>query len=35
MGEHAFHPAGAHARLRNVVVRAKSPTEWLDTLQWL
>lgn len=35
MGEHVFHPAGAHAELRNVVMRAKSQAEWLDTLQWL
>jgi 2-polyprenyl-6-methoxyphenol hydroxylase-like FAD-dependent oxidoreductase len=35
MGEHVFHPAGAHAQLRNAVMRAKSQAEWLDTLQWL
>jgi salicylate hydroxylase len=35
MGEHVFHPAGAHAELRNAVMRAKSQAEWLDTLQWL
>jgi 2-polyprenyl-6-methoxyphenol hydroxylase-like FAD-dependent oxidoreductase len=35
MGEHVFHPAGAHAELRNATMRAKSQPEWLDTLQWL
>jgi salicylate hydroxylase len=35
MGEHVFHPAGAHAELRNAVMRAKSQAEWFDTLQWL
>jgi salicylate hydroxylase len=35
MGEHVYHPAGAHAQLRNAVMRAKSQEEWLDTLQWL
>jgi 3-hydroxybenzoate 6-monooxygenase len=35
MGEHVFHPAGAHAELRNAVMRAKSQAEWLETLQWL
>ena len=35
MGEHVYHPAGAHAELRNAVMRAKSQAEWLDTLQWL
>jgi 3-hydroxybenzoate 6-monooxygenase len=35
IGERVFHPAGAHARLRNAVVQAKSHAEWLDTSQWL
>jgi 3-hydroxybenzoate 6-monooxygenase len=35
MGEHVYHPAGAHAQLRNAVMRAKSQEEWLETLQWL
>jgi 2-polyprenyl-6-methoxyphenol hydroxylase-like FAD-dependent oxidoreductase len=35
MGEHIFHPDGAHAELRNAIMRAKSQSEWLDTLQWI
>ena len=35
IGEHVYHPAGAHAHLRNAVMRAKSQDEWFDTLQWL
>jgi hypothetical protein len=27
MGEQIFHPAGAHAELRNAVMRAKSQAE--------
>jgi salicylate hydroxylase len=35
IGEHVYHPAGAHAALRNAVMRAKSQEEWRDTLAWL
>jgi salicylate hydroxylase len=35
VGEHVYHPAGAHAALRNAVMRAKSQDEWRDTLAWL
>src|SRR5215471_10189760 len=35
MGEHVYHPAGAHAHLRNAVMRATPQEQWLDTLQWL
>jgi salicylate hydroxylase len=35
IGNHVYHPAGAHAELRNAVMRAKSPEEWFDTLEWL
>jgi salicylate hydroxylase len=35
MGEHVYHPADAHAALRNAVMRAKSQRDWFDTLQWL
>jgi salicylate hydroxylase len=35
IGEHIYHPAGAHAALRNAIMRAKSPEEWYDTLAWL
>jgi salicylate hydroxylase len=35
MGEHIFHPDGAHAKLRNAIMQAKSQNDWLDTLQWI
>ncbi len=35
LGEHVYHPAGAHADLRNAVMRGRSQTEWYDALQWL
>ena len=35
VGEHIYHPAGAHALLRNAVMSAKSQEEWRDTLAWL
>lgn len=35
IGQHVYHPAGAHAALRNAVMRAKSPEDWYDTIDWL
>lgn len=35
VGEHVYHPAGAHAALRNAVMSAKSPEEWYDAMEWL
>jgi 3-hydroxybenzoate 6-monooxygenase len=35
IGEHVYHPAGAHAALRNAMMRAKSQADWRDTLAWL
>lgn len=35
IGEHIYHPDGAHAALRNAVMRAKTPSDWYDTLAWL
>ena len=35
IGQHIYHPAGAHASLRNAVMRSKSPTDWYDTVAWL
>jgi salicylate hydroxylase len=35
VGEHIYHPAGAHAALRNAVMRAKSQEAWYDTVAWL
>jgi salicylate hydroxylase len=35
IGDHVYHPAGAHARLRNAIMSAKTTAEWYDTLAWL
>jgi salicylate hydroxylase len=35
IGQHVYHPAGAHAELRNAVMRAKSPDDWYDIVDWL
>ena len=35
IGDHVYHPAGAHAALRNAIMGAKSQAEWRDTLAWL
>lgn len=35
VGAHVYHPAGAHAELRNAVMRAKTPEEWYDAVDWL
>jgi salicylate hydroxylase len=35
VGEHVYHPAGAHALLRNAVMAAKTQEEWRDALAWL
>jgi 3-hydroxybenzoate 6-monooxygenase len=35
IGEHIYHPDGAHAALRNAIMRAKSADDWYDTLAWL
>ena len=35
IGEHVYHPAGAHAALRNAVMSAKSANDWYDELAWL
>ena len=35
MGEHVYHPAGAHALLRNAIMSAKNSTQWYETLAWL
>jgi 3-hydroxybenzoate 6-monooxygenase len=35
VGEHIYHPAGAHAKLRNEIMRAKTAEQWFDTLAWL
>ncbi len=35
MGEHIYHPAGAHAHLRNAILGAMSADDYYDSLQWL
>ena len=35
IGENIYHPAGAHAELRNTIMRAKTPDEWYDAVQWI
>ncbi|SDR42797.1 3-hydroxybenzoate 6-hydroxylase [Rhizobiales bacterium GAS113] len=35
IGEHIYHPAGAHARLRNEIMSAKSSEQYYDHLAWL
>lgn len=35
IGEHIYHPAGAHAALRNAIMSAKTQEQWRDTLAWL
>ena len=35
IGQHIYHPAGAHAMVRNAVMRSKSPEQMYDTVAWL
>lgn len=35
IGEHIYHPADAHAALRNSIMRAKTAEEWYDAVEWL
>ncbi len=35
IGQHVYHPAGAHAALRNQVMSSRSPEEWYDEISWL
>lgn len=35
IGQHVYHPAGAHADLRNAVMRSKSPADWFEAVGWL
>jgi len=35
IGTHIYHPAGAHAALRDEIMRAKTPDDWCDELAWL
>jgi salicylate hydroxylase len=35
VGDHIYHPSGAHALLRNAIMSAKSSEQWYDNLAWL
>jgi 2-polyprenyl-6-methoxyphenol hydroxylase-like FAD-dependent oxidoreductase len=35
IGEHVYHPAGAHAVVRNAIMSAKSSKDYYDHLAWL
>lgn len=35
IGEHIYHPAGAHAMARNAVMQAKSSEDYYNHLAWL
>src|SRR5262249_35252021 len=35
MGEHVYHPDGAHARLRDAILRAKTQQDCYGRLEWL
>ncbi len=35
IGEHIYHPAGAHALVRNTVMRAKTSDDYYSDLAWL
>jgi salicylate hydroxylase len=35
IGEHIYHPAGAHALARNAIMRAKSSQDFYEHLSWL
>lgn len=35
IGQHIYHPSEAHAALRDAVMRAKSPDDWYDVVDWL
>ena len=35
IGKHVYHPEGAHALLRNKIMKSKSQDEWHDNIEWL
>ncbi|ASV84443.1 3-hydroxybenzoate 6-hydroxylase 1 [Ochrobactrum quorumnocens] len=35
IGQHIYHPSGAHARLRNAMMSAKTADDWYDSVAWL
>ncbi len=35
VGDHVYHPAGAHAALRDAIMAAKTQAEWREAMAWL
>ena len=35
IGQHIYHPAGAHALVRNTIMRSKTPDQMYDAIAWL
>jgi len=35
IGEHIYHPSGAHALLRNAIMSARSSEDWYEIVAWL
>lgn len=35
IGQHIYHPSGAHAQLRNAIMKAKTAENWYDSVSWL
>ncbi len=35
IGDHIYHPSGAHAALRNSIMSGKTPSDWYKLLEWL
>lgn len=35
IGDHIYHPSGAHADLRNQLMQAKTPDDWFNSIEWL
>jgi 3-hydroxybenzoate 6-monooxygenase len=35
IGEHIYHPAGEHARIRNAIMSAKTSEDYYNDLAWL
>lgn len=35
IGDHIYHPDGAHAELRNAIMNAKTPDDWYGHIEWL
>ena len=35
IGDHIYHPAGAHALVRNAIMRTKTSEDYYNHLAWL